>query len=100
MPFLAVVHLQAASCTVCGASIAEPGARSFVVDARGSPISFDAGDPPAEMTVEIACPNGHSLTLLVPNEISAEETLMIPDQAPIAADAVMRSGTTETGKQL
>ena len=52
------------------------------------------------MTVEMACPNGHASTLLVPNEISAEETLMIPDRAPIAADAVVRSGTTESGKQL
>jgi hypothetical protein len=71
-----------------------------VVDAQGSPVLFDPDDPAAEMTVEIACPGGHALTLLVPNEISAEETLMIPDRAPIAGDAVVRSGTTESGKLL
>ncbi len=100
MPFLAIVHLQPATCAECGAPVAAPGARSFVVDAQGSPVWFDPSDPPAEITVEVACLNGHAVTLLVPNEISAEETLMIPDRAPIAADAVVRSGTTESGKQL
>jgi hypothetical protein len=98
--FLAIVLLQGARCAVCGASLAEPGARSFVVDAQGSPVAFDPSDPPAEMTVEIACPNGHALTILVPNETSAEEALMIPDRAPIAGDAVVRSGTTESGKPI
>jgi hypothetical protein len=100
MPFLALVHLQAPTCTECGASPAAPGARSFVVDELGLPAWFDSDDPPAEMTVEIACSNGHTLTLLVPNETSAEETLMIPNRAPIAGDAVLRSGTTESGKRL
>jgi hypothetical protein len=100
VPFLAIVHVQPATCTACGSSLAAPGARSFVVDAQGSPVWFDPSDPPGEMTVEVACANGHAVTLLVPNEISAEETLMIPDRAPIAADAVLQSGTTESGKQL
>jgi hypothetical protein len=98
MPFLAIVHLQALRCAVCGAPLAQPGARSFVVDPRGLPVSFDPTDPPAEMNVEIACLNGHATPLLVPNEISAEETLMTPERAPIAADATVCSGTTESGK--
>lgn len=100
MPFLAIVHLLAAKCAVCGAKLAEPGARSFLVGADGLPVWFESGDPPAEMTVEIACPNGHALRLLVPNEISAEETLMTPQGAPIAPDALVLSGTTESGNAL
>ena len=100
MPFLALVHLLSAKCPACGTALTEPGARSFLVDARGLPVWFESGDPPAEMTVEIACPNGHALTLLVPNEISAEETLMTPQGAPIAPDALVRSGTAESGKAL
>lgn len=100
MPFLAIVHLHEARCPQCGAALAAPGSRSFIVDDEGAPALFDPNDPPAEMTVEIPCPNGHSLTLFVPNEISAEESLMTPASAPIAADAVLRAATTESGKGL
>lgn len=100
MPFFALVHLQEARCAQCGALLAAPGARSFVVAPDGAPFFFDPGDLPAEMTVEMPCPNGHALTLLLPNEISAEESLMTPEDAPIAADAVLRSGSTESGKGL
>jgi hypothetical protein len=100
MPFLAIVHLQEARCDRCGAVLAPPGARSFVVDDEGSPVLFDADDPAVAMTVELPCPNGHAVTRLVPSEISAEETLMTPERAPIAADAVLRSGMTESGKVL
>jgi hypothetical protein len=100
VPFLAIVHLLAGRCRECGATLGEPGSRSFIVGATGLPIWFDPADLPAEMTVELACPNDHVTPLLVPNEISAEETLMIPDGAPMAADARMRSGTTESGRPL
>ena len=89
MPFLAIVHVRELTCAQCGAQIAEAGARSFIVDGAGSPVSFDETAMPEEMTVEIACPNGHRTTLYVPNEVSAEETLGTPDGAPIAADAVL-----------
>ena len=100
MPFLAIVMLAPARCPKCGAPVAPPGARSFIVDAEGNPAYFDPDDPPVEMVVEVPCPNGHAVTLLVPNEVSAEESLMTPARAPIADDAVLRSGTTESGAPL
>ena len=80
MPFLAVIHLRAAQCPECGTPLAAAGARSFVVDGQGAPGPLIPADPPAELTLEIACPNGHSLTLLVPNEVAAEEASPIPGQ--------------------
>lgn len=52
-------------------------------------MSFSESEPPEEMTVEIECPNGHPVTLYVPNEIAAEETLRTPETAPIARDATI-----------
>lgn len=89
MPFLAVVHLRGLVCPECGARLAEPGARSFVVDPEGVPVPFDEQSAPEEMTLTIACPNGHVATLLVPNEVAVEETMATPDAAPIATDAVL-----------
>lgn len=89
MPFLAVVHLRDLRCRECGAEIAAPGARSFVVDLQGAPVLFDEQSIPDEMTLTIACPRGHLATLLVPNEVAVEETMATPDAAPIAADAVL-----------
>lgn len=89
MAFLAVVHLRELVCPECGAKIAEPGARSFVVDAAGVPVAFDEQNVPDEMALTIACSNGHPATLLVPNEVGVEETMTTPDAAPIAADAVL-----------
>ncbi|MBV8491647.1 MAG: hypothetical protein JO199_14065 [Candidatus Eremiobacteraeota bacterium] len=86
MPFLAVVHLCELRCPECGALLAEPGARSFIVDDEGSPLAFGENAPEA-MRVEVACPNGHTAELLIPNEVAAEEALTIPDEAPIGADA-------------
>ena len=97
---MAIVHLETARCRECDAILGEPGSRSFVVGKAGLPVAFDPDDPPAEMTVELECPDGHVTMLLVPNEVSAEETLVIPDRAPIGADARLRSGTTESGKPL
>jgi hypothetical protein len=89
VPFLAVVHLKDLVCKECGARIAEPGARSFIVDGSGAPVAFDENAVPEAMVVEITCPNGHPNELYIPNEVSAEETLATPDGAPIAADAVL-----------
>lgn len=89
MPFLAVVHLRDLGCQECGAQIAAPGARSFVVDLEGAPILFEEDGMPSEMALTIACARGHLSTLLVPNEVSVEETMATPDAAPIAADAVL-----------
>lgn len=97
MPFLAVIHLRAAQCPECGTPLAAAGARSFVVDDRGLPVFFDPADPAAELTLELACPNGHALELLVPNEVAAEEASAIPAGAPIGVDAVLRLGRTESG---
>lgn len=91
MPFLALVHLRDLHCPSCKAELATAGARSFVVDNDGEAVNFSAQEPPDEMTVEIRCPNGHAYTLFVPNEISAEETLVTPENAPIARDAILRS---------
>ena len=90
MPFLALVHLRELACRQCGALLAEPGARSFIVDTEGSPVFFDEEGVPEEMSVEVQCPNGHPVTLLVPSEISAEETSATPDDSPIGADAVLK----------
>lgn len=100
MPFLTLVHLKRLACAKCGTVLAQPGARSFIVDLDGSPVLFDANDLPAEMQAEIRCSHGHATEVFVPNEISAEESLMTPEDAPIAADALLRSGTTESGKPL
>lgn len=100
MPFLAIVHLQETRCDRCGAVLAAPGARSFVVDDEGLPVLFDVDDPAVAMTVEFPCPNGHAVTRLVPSEVSAEETLMTPERAPIAVDAILRSSVTESGHVL
>ncbi|MDQ2873245.1 MAG: hypothetical protein M3R35_08975 [Candidatus Eremiobacteraeota bacterium] len=100
MPFLSLVHLRDMQCAVCKSPIARAGARSFVVDLGGTPIHFSTDDPPAEMIVELVCSNGHANELNVPNEISAEETLSTPDDAPIACDATLTSGTTEGGVEL
>ena len=100
MPFLAVVHLRPLDCPECGSPVAPAGSRSFVVDAGGSPVLFDAQDPPAEMEVALECPRGHAVALLVPNEISAEETMATPEEAPLATDAVLQSGRTESGAAL
>lgn len=98
--FLSLVHLVALQCEECSAGLAEPGARSFIVDGEGDPVPFSPDDPPAEMVVQILCPNGHLTELSVPNEISAEESIITPDEAPIGADACLISGTTESGKAL
>ncbi|MGZ3504748.1 MAG: hypothetical protein ACXVAG_11820 [Vulcanimicrobiaceae bacterium] len=100
MPFLTLVHLHQLNCVRCNALVADAGSRSFIVDTGGTPINFSEADPPAEMIVEVMCPNGHANELNVPNEISAEEALMTPDDAPIASDATLTSGTTESGKEL
>jgi hypothetical protein len=88
MPFLALVHLLELRCPECGLVLAPPGARSFVVDERDEAINFSQDDPPESMTVEIVCPNGHRVARHVPEELAAEEALSVPDDAPIARDAV------------
>ncbi|HKU81753.1 MAG TPA: hypothetical protein VJP76_06240 [Candidatus Tumulicola sp.] len=100
MPFLAVTHLRPARCPDCGSLLAQAGARSFLVDGGGVPRSFNEADPPAELRVRLACPNGHALELLIPNDVAAEEVSAIPDGAPIGADAVVVSGTAESGHAL
>ena len=100
MPFLSLVHLRELRCPQCSALLAEPGARSFIVNEEGSPVTFAQDDPPAEMVIEMRCEKGHIQELNVPNEIAAEETLSTPDDAPLAVDAVLTGGTTEGGREL
>jgi hypothetical protein len=98
--FLSLVHLRDVVCPQCNAVLATAGARSFIVDANGDPLHFSEDDPPAELVVQMACPDGHVTELNVPNEISAEESIQTPDDAPIAEDAYAVSGTTESGKSV
>lgn len=98
--FLSIVHLTELRCEGCSELLAEPGARSFIVNAGGDPAPFSQDDPPAEMVVEIVCKQGHVTELNVPNEIAAEESLNTPDGAPLGVDACLMSGTTESGKAL
>lgn len=98
--FLSLVHLAELRCEQCREPLAQPGARSFIVTASGDPVEFSAEDPPAEMVVHLLCSRAHANELNVPNEISAEESMRTPDEAPIAADACLISGTTESGKAL
>lgn len=88
--FLNLVHLRELKCGLCSAVLASAGARSFIVDAHGNPVAFPEEEPPAEMLVHLRCPSGHVTELNVPDEISAEEALQTPDEAPIAADAVLQ----------
>lgn len=89
MAYLSLVHLRALKCAQCGAELAQPGARSFVVNLAGDPIDFPDDGGPAEMSVELTCVNDHATTLLVPNEIGAEPTMLTPEDAPIATDAAV-----------
>jgi len=98
--FLSLVQLTELRCEECGEVLAQPGARSFILNAEGDPVAFSTEDPPAEMVVHLLCPSGHTSELNVPNEISAEESMTTPDEAPIGADACLISGTTESGKAL
>lgn len=98
--FLSLVHLRELRCEECSQVLAPAGARSFIVDGNGDPVRFLQDDPPAEMSVQLLCPAGHAAELNVPNEISAEESLNTPDDAPLGADACLISGTTESGKAL
>jgi hypothetical protein len=98
--FLSLVHLNELRCEECGEVLAEPGARSFIVSLDGDPVEFSPDDPPAEMVVHLLCRSGHANELNVPNEISAEESMSTPDEAPIGVDACLISGTTESGKAL
>ena len=100
MPFLALVHLRDLPCGHCSNLIASAGARSFIVDAHGNPLYFAAADPPAELGVELTCPTGHCIELNVPNEIAAEESLSVPEEAEIGRDARLLSGVTEAGTPL
>lgn len=91
MPFLSLVHLRELRCGECDAPLALPGSRSFLVDERGDAVNVPESEQPDEMIAAIVCPNGHETLLYVPNEISAEETLLTPEDAPIALDAVLRN---------
>lgn len=98
--FLSLVHLTELRCGACSELLAQAGARSFVVNGEGDPVGFSTDDPPAEMVVHLLCPGGHANELNVPNDISAEESMITPEEAPIAIDACLISGTTESGKAL
>jgi hypothetical protein len=90
MPFLAVLHLRPLVCPVCGIAVADPGSRSFVVNADGSPAAFQEDHLPERMTVAVRCSNGHVIERAVPDDVSAEETLTTPEDAPIGPDAVLK----------
>ena len=91
MPFLDLVHLRERACASCGAVLAPPGSRSFIVDASGLPVDFSPEQTPQGMTVRLLCTNGHETVLNVPADAGAEAALMTPDDAPIAADATLVS---------
>ncbi|GAC1659213.1 MAG: hypothetical protein NVS9B12_12100 [Vulcanimicrobiaceae bacterium] len=86
-PFLDVVHVRERRCAQCGQILAEPGSRSFIVDAGGDPVDFSEESPPDAMQVGLRCGNGHETKFAVPGDASAEATMMTPDDAPIAVDA-------------
>ncbi len=100
MIFLSLVHLKELRCAECSELLARAGARSFIVDAQGDPVTFTREDPPAEAVVRVACSSRHTNELNVPSEISAEESMTTPDDAPLGMDACLISGTTESGKAL
>jgi hypothetical protein len=76
-------------CPECGIVLAAAGARSFVVDIEDEAINFSQAEPPEQMKVAILCPNGHRVLQRVPEELSAEEALAVPDDAPVAHDALL-----------
>lgn len=86
-PFLDLVHVRERRCAQCPQKLAEPGSRSFIVDPSGDPVDFDVDQPPDAMQVRLRCANGHENVLAVPADLSAEATMMTPDDAPIAVDA-------------
>ena len=89
MPFLDLVHVRERRCAQCGEVLAQAGSRSFIVDASGLPVDFDPEKPPEELRVALTCRNGHMTELRAPHDVSAEATMMTPDDAPIALDAML-----------
>lgn len=89
MPFLDLVHVRERRCERCASVYAQAGSRSFIVDTSGFPVDFDVQNPPANLRVALKCENGHLAILSVPEDASAEATMMTPDDAPIAADALL-----------
>lgn len=85
--FLALVHLRELRCPECGELLAAPGARSIVVDARGDALYFDETQEPQALNAVIRCSRGHDVELRVPDQVSAEEVLTTPEDAPIGRDA-------------
>lgn len=98
--FLSLVHLRELRCRQCSVQLATSGARSFIVDASGDPVYFSAEDPPAQLVVQLTCANEHANALRLPDDLSAEEAMNTPEEAPISTDACLISGTTESGKAL
>lgn len=98
--FLSLVHLRDALCPQCGHLLAQAGARSFIVDMQGAPVAFSSDDPPEKMAVHLLCPARHTAEFAVPADVSAEECMVTPDDAPIGVDACLICGTTESGKAL
>lgn len=88
--FLALVHLRELRCPECSELLAAPGARSIVVDARGDALHFDEAQEPEAMTALIRCSRGHNVELRVPDQLSAEEVLTTPEDAPVGRDATVR----------
>jgi hypothetical protein len=88
--FLALVHLRELRCAQCGELLAAPGARSIVVDANRDPLLFDEATEPQALTAVIRCSRGHDVELRVPDQVSAEEVLTTPEDAPIGRDATVR----------
>jgi hypothetical protein len=89
MQFLALVHLRELSCAQCGAPLAVPGSRSVIVDENGDPLFFPDAGVPEEISAELHCANGHATRLHVPGDMSAEETMHTPEEAPLAGDATV-----------
>jgi len=91
MPFLALVHLRELRCAQCGEVLAVPGARSILVDDRGEAAHIPEEEAPEELTAVIVCLRGHETSLSVPDDVSAEEVLSTPDDAPLGRDARVRA---------
>jgi len=89
VPFLDLVHVRERRCAQCHQVLAQAGSRSFIVDTNGLPVDFDPEKPPEQVRVELTCSAGHVTMLSVPEDVSAEATMMTPDDAPIALDAVL-----------
>ena|ERR1700681_1266054 len=98
MPGINVAFPSAFACPECSAVLAAAGARSTLTDESGALILFNDGDPPAQLTIALKCPNGHRVA--PPDDSTIEWWFVSPKDAPEGCAAVAVRGKTASGREI